>query len=86
VVAPDSPLAVLLDGPPSRKLGFRPESILLANDGIAAVVKHATYLGSKTELQVETLTGETLKLWTKTPVPPGDTVHFQVRPKSVILL
>jgi len=65
VVAPDSPLAVLLDGPPSRKLGFRPESILLANDGIAAVVKHATYLGSKTELQVETLTGETLKLWTK---------------------
>jgi ABC-type Fe3+/spermidine/putrescine transport system ATPase subunit len=86
VLAPDSPLAGMLNGPPNRKLGFRPESARLAGDGIAAVVKRATYLGSKTELLVETATGESLKLWTGSFVPPGGTLHFQVAPESLILL
>src|SRR5476649_969713 len=38
VLAPDSPLAGMLNGPPHRKVGFRPESAHLVNDGIAAVV------------------------------------------------
>jgi ABC-type Fe3+/spermidine/putrescine transport system ATPase subunit len=91
VLAPDSPVAGMLNGPPNRKLGFRPESAHLAGDGIAAVVKRATYLGSKAELLVETAAvatapGETLKLWTGSLVPPGETLRFQVAPKSLILL
>jgi iron(III) transport system ATP-binding protein len=85
VVAPDSPLAALLKGPPNRKLGFRPESARLGSDGIPAVVKHATYLGSKTELLVETATGEQLKLWTNLPVLPGEAIHFLVAPEKLIL-
>jgi len=86
VVAPDSPLAGMLGGPRDRKAGFRPESVTLSGTGIAAVVKHATYLGSKTELLVETQTGETLKLWTNTPVSAGEALHFQVEPERLILL
>jgi len=86
VLAPDSPLAGMLNGPTNRKLGFRPESAHLASDGIAAVVKRVTYLGSKTELLVETATGEMLKLWTRETVPPGETLRFQVAPESLILL
>jgi len=91
VLAPDSPLAGMLGGPPNRKLGFRPESAHLAGDGIAAVVKRATYLGSKTELLVETAAvatapGEILKLWTGPLVPPGETLRFRVAPEKLILL
>jgi ABC-type Fe3+/spermidine/putrescine transport system ATPase subunit len=86
VLGPESPLAAMLGGPPNRKLGFRPESARLVADGIAAVVKRATYLGSKTELLVETATGEILKLWTISMVPPGETLHFQVAPESLIPL
>jgi len=86
VLAPNSTLAGMLGGPPNRKLGFRPESAHLASDGVTAVVKHGTYLGSKTELLVETATGESLKLWTGSPVPPGETLRFRVAPESLILL
>ena len=86
VLAPDSPLAAMLGGAPHRKLGFRPESAHLSDEGIAAVVKQATYLGSKTELLVETATGESLKLWTSSLVPPGEILHFQVAAESLILL
>ncbi len=86
VVAPGNPLAGMLNGPSDRKLGFRPESAYLTGDGIPAVVKHATYLGSKTELQVETASGEKLKLWTNTPVSAGETIHFRVLPEKLISL
>jgi ABC-type Fe3+/spermidine/putrescine transport system ATPase subunit len=86
LVAPESPLAAQLKGPPHRKLGFRPESARLSTDGIAAVVKHATYLGSKTELQVETSSGESFKLRTDAPVSPGESLHFQVAQEKLILL
>jgi ABC-type Fe3+/spermidine/putrescine transport system ATPase subunit len=86
VLAPDSPLIALLNGPPNRKLGFRPESAHLIGDGIPAVVKHATYLGSKTELLVETESRETLKLWTNSLVPSGETVRFRVAPEKLIPL
>jgi len=91
VLAPESPLAGMLGGPPHRKLGFRPESAHLASDGIAAVVKRATYLGSKAELLVETAAvatapGETLKLWTGSLVSPGETLHFRVPPEKLIPL
>jgi iron(III) transport system ATP-binding protein len=86
VLAPDSPLAGMLGAPLNRKFGFRPESARLTGEGISAVVKSATYLGSKTELLVETSTGETLKLWTGSLVPPGETLHFQVNPASLIPL
>ena len=86
VLAPGSPLAAQLGGPPNRKLGFRPESAQLTADGIAAVVKHATYLGSKTELLVESATGETLKLWTNSPVPSGENVRFRVAQERLISL
>jgi ABC-type Fe3+/spermidine/putrescine transport system ATPase subunit len=86
VLAPDSPLAAMFKGPPNRKLGFRPESAQLTGDGVAAVVKRATYLGSKTELQVETAAGESLKLWTNSVVPPGETLRFFVAPEKLIFL
>ncbi len=86
LVAPESPLAVLLGGPPGRKRGFRPESVRLTTEGITAVVKSSTYLGSKTELLVETPSGETLKLWTGSPLSPGETIRFQVDPESLIPL
>jgi ABC-type Fe3+/spermidine/putrescine transport system ATPase subunit len=86
VLAPESPLIALLNGAPNRKLAFRPESARLAGDGVAAVVKRATYLGSKTELVVETATGESLKLWTNAPVAVGETVRFSVPPEKLILL
>ena len=87
VLPPDSPLAGVLGGPPHRKVGFRPESAVLAGDGVAAVVKSATYLGSKAELLVETTAvatapGETLKLWTGSLVPPGEALHFRVAPEK----
>ena len=65
VLAPGNPLAAMLRRSADRKIGFRPESAQLAGDGVAAVVQHATYLGSKVELTVETASGETLKLWTR---------------------
>src|ERR1700761_3829575 len=68
VVAAESPLAAALRGPAQRRIAFRPEAAQLGGEGIAATVKHATYLGSKTELQVAVATGETLKLWTTVPV------------------
>jgi iron(III) transport system ATP-binding protein len=86
VLTPDNPLTGMLGGSPNRKLGFRPESARLASDGIAAVVKHATYLGSKTELQVETEKGDALKLWTNSAVTPGETLRFQIAPEKLILL
>jgi ABC-type Fe3+/spermidine/putrescine transport system ATPase subunit len=86
VLAPESPLIALLHGAPNRKLAFRPESARLAGEGVAAIVKRATYLGSKTELVVETATGETLKLWTNAPVAIGETVRFSVPPEKLILL
>jgi len=86
VLQPGSPLVALLNGAPNRKLAFRPESARLAGDGVAAVVKHATYLGSKTELVVEAETGETLKLWTNTTVAPGEKIHFSVPPEKLIPL
>jgi ABC-type Fe3+/spermidine/putrescine transport system ATPase subunit len=86
VVAPESPLARMLNGPSNRKLGFRPESVHLTGDGIAAVVKRATYLGSRTELLVETAAGETVKLWTQEMVPPGETIRFHVASESLIVL
>ncbi len=85
VLAPGNPLAAMLGAPSDRKIGFRPESAHLTGDGVAAVVKHATYLGSKAELAVETATGETLKLWARKMVPPGEKLHFQVAPESLIL-
>ncbi len=49
-------------------------------------MKHATYLGSKTELQVETPTGEMLKLWLRENVPTGATLHFRVPVEKLIPL
>jgi ABC-type Fe3+/spermidine/putrescine transport system ATPase subunit len=86
VVAAESPLASALRGPAQRRIAFRPESAQLGGDGIAATVKQATYLGSKTELLVETATGETLKLWTPAPVATGETVRFSVPEKKLIPL
>ncbi len=86
LVAAESPLAAALRGPAHKKIGFRPESAQLDGDGIAATVKSATYLGSKTELVVEVATGETLKLWTTAAAAPGETVHFTVPPEKLIAL
>ena len=86
IVAVGSPLAALLQGPPNRKIAFRPEAAQLADNGIAAIVKRATYLGSKTELVVETTTGNALKLWTRDKVSSGTFIHFQVATESLILL
>jgi len=86
IIAPESPLAAQLGGEANRKIGFRPESAQLADDGIAATVKQSTYLGSKTELVVETATGETLKLWTRETVATGGAAHFRVAPERLILL
>jgi iron(III) transport system ATP-binding protein len=86
VVAAESPLAAALHGPAQRRIAFRPEAAQLGSDGIAATVKQSTYLGSKTELQVETATGETLKLWTAAPVAAGETVRFSVPAEKLIVL
>jgi ABC-type Fe3+/spermidine/putrescine transport system ATPase subunit len=86
ILPPGDPLAQMLGAPVARKVGFRPEAAQLGPDGIAAVVKHATYLGSKAELQVETASGQSFKLWTRTTPLTGETIRFQVAPKSLILL
>ena len=86
VLAPDSPLAASLKAPAGRKFGFRPEAAELAGNGVAAVVQRAIYLGSKAELVVETSTGETLKLWTRELIPPGQRLHFRVAPGRLISL
>jgi ABC-type Fe3+/spermidine/putrescine transport system ATPase subunit len=86
VVEPETPLAEALRGPSRRKVAFRPESAQLGSDGIAATVKQATYLGSKTELLVTVATGETLKVWTTAPVAAGETVRFTVASEKLIVL
>ncbi len=86
VIAADSPLAVRLHAPPGRQVGFRPEVAVLANEGVAAVVKRATYLGSRVELLAEAVTGETLKFWTRGKVAVGETLHFDVAAKHLISL
>jgi ABC-type Fe3+/spermidine/putrescine transport system ATPase subunit len=86
VLAAGTPLASTLGVPVDRKAGFRPETAVLTTDGVAAVVKHSTYLGSKTELLIETSTGEKLKLWTRRTVPSGENIRFQVAPENLILL
>jgi ABC-type Fe3+/spermidine/putrescine transport system ATPase subunit len=86
LVTAKSPLAAALQGMPGRRIGFRPESARLGSEGVAATVKHATYLGSKTELLVEVATGETIKLWTTTSVAPGETVRFTVAREKLIVL
>jgi iron(III) transport system ATP-binding protein len=78
VLEANSPLVAALRGPPNRKLGFRPESAQLVSGGVAAVVKSSTYLGSKTELIVETESGITVKLWAGSAIPAGETIHFDV--------
>jgi len=85
VLAPETPLAAKFSSPAGRKIAFRPEAARLTDNGVAAVVQRATYLGSKAELVVETGTGETLKLWTRSLVPPGQTIYFEVAPESLIL-
>jgi len=86
VVAVESPLAAALRGPERKRIGFRPESARLGGDGIVATVRHATYLGSKTELVVAVATGEELKLWTTAPVAAGEAVRFSVPPEKLIAL
>jgi putative spermidine/putrescine transport system ATP-binding protein len=86
VVTAGSPLAAMLQGPADRKVAFRPESARLGSEGVTAIVKHATYLGSKTELVVEATNGELLKLWTNMAVAPGETVKFSVPAEKLILL
>jgi ABC-type Fe3+/spermidine/putrescine transport system ATPase subunit len=86
LVEAESPLAEAFRGPARRRVGFRPESAQIGSDGIAATVKHATYLGSKTELLVEVATGELLKLWTSAAVAPGQAVRFTVPPEKLIVL
>jgi len=86
VLPADVPLAVKLKAPLGRKIGFRPEAARLTDDGVPAVVKRVTYLGSKTELLVEAAAGESLKLWTRESVSPGETLHFTVDVSRLILL
>jgi len=86
LVTAESPLAAALQGMPGKKIGFRPESAQLGSEGVAATVKHSSYLGSKTELLVEVATGETIKLWTTTSVAPGETVRFTVAREKLIAL
>jgi ABC-type Fe3+/spermidine/putrescine transport system ATPase subunit len=84
IAAAGSTLAQALEGPPDRKIAFRPEAAALSANGIAATVKSATYLGSKTELLVEAATGETLKLWHHERKSVGERIHFTVKRDSVI--
>ena len=86
VLAPESPLTAQFGGAANRKLGFRPESAQLAGDGISATVKRSTYLGSKTEMVVETPDGQLLKLWSPTGLLPGESLHFRVPQEKLILL
>jgi iron(III) transport system ATP-binding protein len=86
VFAPGSPLAGMLGAPSDRKTGFRPEAAELAPDGMAATVRHATYLGNKVEVLAETASGEVFTLWTQRIFSPGETLNFRVAPAALILL
>lgn len=57
-------------------LGVRPEDVRLADGGIEGRVTRATFLGERTELEIETLAG-TLRadVGRSTPVHGGGTVH-----------
>ncbi len=86
IVPAGTPLAAALGAPVGRTIGLRPESARLGSDGIAATVKRATYLGSKTELEVATTTGESLKLWTRATPTAGSSLHFRVAEEDLISL
>jgi ABC-type Fe3+/spermidine/putrescine transport system ATPase subunit len=86
VLEAGSALAAKLGGETKRKLAFRPESAQLGSEGVAAAVKSATYLGSKTELVVETETGESLKLWVRDAMLAGQSLRFQVPATRLISL
>jgi ABC-type Fe3+/spermidine/putrescine transport system ATPase subunit len=59
-------------------IAFRPEAAHLGAEGIEAVVQRCQYLGSKTELEVVTPDGQRIKIWTRSPVAPGETIRFRV--------
>jgi ABC-type Fe3+/spermidine/putrescine transport system ATPase subunit len=84
-LAPGSPLAAQFHAPPDRPACFRPEAAALATDGIPATVMRAVYLGNRTELQVETNTGEKLTLLSRDHVAVGDTVRFHLRKEDLII-
>ncbi len=83
IIEPNTPLSPMFTTTPTR-IGFRPEAVQLSESGVPATVTHSIYLGSKTELLVQTETGDTLKLWTRQPVPVGQAIHFQVGAESLI--
>jgi ABC-type Fe3+/spermidine/putrescine transport system ATPase subunit len=86
IVAAESLLSAALAGEPGHKIGFRPEAAEITGDGIPATVKSATYLGEKTELLLQTATGELVKLWARGDASPGDAIRFHVPRESVIIL
>jgi iron(III) transport system ATP-binding protein len=87
ILAADSPLAAALSAPAGRKAAFRPEAAQVSNsDGFEGIVRRCIYLGSRTELHVETPAGEELKLWSRQNFSPGETLRFQLSPEDLILL
>jgi ABC-type Fe3+/spermidine/putrescine transport system ATPase subunit len=87
ILAPGSALGAALQAPPDRQAAFRPEAASLSTqDGFEATVIRAIYLGSRTELRVETAAGENLKLWSRERFAPGEKVKFQLRKEDLIFL
>jgi ABC-type Fe3+/spermidine/putrescine transport system ATPase subunit len=79
-----SPLAAQL-GANGKKIGFRPEQVKLANEGIAAKVVDNSFLGSASELLLETANGEKIKCHSSQPAANGDLVHFDVERGNLLI-
>jgi ABC-type Fe3+/spermidine/putrescine transport system ATPase subunit len=84
-LAPGSPLAAQFHAPPDRPSCFRPEAASLCADGIPVTVTRTIYLGNRTELQVETGTGEKLKLLSQENFAVGATIKFHLRQEDLII-
>ena len=84
ILPPGTPLRKTLGVDGSDTIAFRPEAAWIGREGTAAVVRRAVYLGSKTELEVQTVDGQMLKLWTRLAVSAGETIHFQIAMADLI--
>ena len=87
ILAPGSAIAATFQAPADRPTAFRPEAAVLSStEGIEATVVGAVYLGSRTELRVETASGENLRLWTRGAHAAGDKVRFLLRKEDLTVL
>jgi ABC-type Fe3+/spermidine/putrescine transport system ATPase subunit len=85
LLVPGGALATALGAAPGQKVGFRPGAATISDGGgWEGTVTSSRYVGSRTELRVETMEKETLQLWSQRNYAPGEKLRFQVPPESLV--